>query len=380
MSGPTYSRNEPQNAALRLSLDVNSNSVPTNPGKGTFSPSLSIYLDLIRFLAAVCVVLYHGWPVIFPGSHIKWPGHEAVVVFFVLSGYVIAHATSRPGVTLYIYVIHRIARIVPVAWMGILLGILLSLYLMPSTPWETILLPSFANSLFVAQSGWAFLNAPMNQPYWSLNYEVWYYIIYGCWIFSPSKWRYLLTMCAALLAGPKILLLFPVWLYGVWLYHRTPPMKTTTALIVFSLTLAAGALGTWLNFSDILRNWLYMVFPPAWHLHFSTQFLYDIFLGVATTFNFAAVSALAPVIVIPEWMSRWIRRIAAYTFSLYVFHSLLIELFHKVFHITNAWLFFALMVPPVYLLGQLTEQRTAWFRALLSGKPQARPVLHVEEK
>lgn len=336
--------------------------------KSSIPPSLSIYLDLVRFLAAVCVVFYHGWPVLFPDSHIKWPGHEAVVVFFVLSGYVIAHAATRPGVTVSTYVSHRVARIVPVAWLALILGLLLSMYLLPKSQWSALAFPSLVNAFFVGQSGWAFLNAPLNPPYWSLNYEVWYYIIFGCWLFAPLKWRNVLTILAILIAGPKILLLFPIWLYGVWLYHRMPVMKVKTAMLVFLVTLTLGALGTWMNLSDILRTALYAAFPPAWRLHFSTQFLYDLLLGVVVTFNFASVAALASTVGVPKLAARVIRLVAGYTFSLYVFHSLLIELFDKVFHITNPWLFFAMMIPPVVLLGQLTEQRTAWFRARLSWK------------
>lgn len=336
--------------------------------QSTIPPSLSIYLDLTRFLAAMCVVFYHGWPIIFPDSQIKWPGHEAVVIFFVLSGYVIAHACSRPNVTMWGYISHRVARIIPVAWLALLLGTLLSIYLLPRSQWSELTFPSLANVFFVGQSGWAFLNAPLNQPYWSLNYEVWYYIIFGCWLFAPSKWRTLVTVLAMLVAGPKILLLFPIWLYGVWLYHRMPAMTTTTALLVFAVTLAVASAGTWMNLSDSLRTALYAAFPPAWRLHFSTQFLYDLLLGVVVTFNFASVAALAPIVVVPKLAARLIRFVAGYTFSLYVFHSLLIELFDKVFHITSPWLFFTMMIPPVILLGQLTEQRTAWFRTRLSWK------------
>lgn len=330
------------------------------------APTLSLYLDLVRFLASVSVVLYHSWGFFYPDSRIKWPGHEAVVVFFVLSGYVIAYAATRPGVTASTYLVHRLARIVPVAWLALLVGLVLSLYVTPRGAWPALALPTAANLLFVGHTGWAFLIAPLNEPFWSLNYEVWYYVIFGCWLFAPQRWRLLLTSLALLGAGPKVLLLFPVWLYGVWLYRRMPAMTISTAVVVFTVTLAAGALGTWLNLSDVLRTALYTAFPPAWHLHFSTQFLYDLLLGIAVTFNFAAVSALAPALVVPAGLSRAIRTLAGYTFSLYVFHLPLVTFLTDVCHVTSAWLFYVLMAALVYVLGQLTEQRTGWFRARLS--------------
>src|SRR5689334_1839819 len=61
----------------------------------------SIYLDLVRFVAAMSVVLahcrqnglYEGY---LPSLN---TAHSAVIVFFVLSGYVIAASTMRPGET-----------------------------------------------------------------------------------------------------------------------------------------------------------------------------------------------------------------------------------------------------------------------------------------
>lgn len=128
-------------------------------------PGLSLYLGLFRFLAAVSVVLYHTWARLFPGSHVKWPGHEAVVTFFVLSGYVIMHAATRPGVTLSVYVQHRAARILPVAIGALLLAILITPFIPPGSEsglgvaslrspgywWATI-----ANLFFIGQSAsWA---------------------------------------------------------------------------------------------------------------------------------------------------------------------------------------------------------------------------------
>ena len=86
---------------------------------------LSVYLDLMRFGAASIVVLSHLWVLVVPGHPLPWPGHAAVVVFFVLSGYVIAHA-ARPELGLRGYLHHRIARIYPVVLGAALLSIVLA--------------------------------------------------------------------------------------------------------------------------------------------------------------------------------------------------------------------------------------------------------------
>jgi peptidoglycan/LPS O-acetylase OafA/YrhL len=64
-------------------------------GKG-----LSVYLDMLRVVAALLVVLCHlgqapiGGFDMFSGF-VNW-GHEAVIIFFVLSGFVIHQPRARP--------------------------------------------------------------------------------------------------------------------------------------------------------------------------------------------------------------------------------------------------------------------------------------------
>ena len=347
----------------------------------TIPPGLSLYLDLIRFLAAVSVVLYHTWGRLFPGSHVKWPGHEAVVIFFVLSGYVITHAASRPGVTLSIYVQHRAARILPVAIGALLLAILITPFIPSGTESAQSNLslaslyywwPTFANLFFIAQSGGLFVEPPMNYPFWSLNYEVWYYVIFGAWLFTPKRWQLVTTLAAALLAGPKILMLFPVWLMGVWLYKKMPRMSLPVALWVFGATVVVAAALTWLNVSDILRSRLYAAFPPAWHLHHSTQFLYDFLLGIVVSANFAAVAALSERMAILFVLQRPIRYLASFTFSTYVFHDPLKTLAWDVLGLRNPLAFYLFFIIAIFVLASLTERRTKFYRALLA--PRRTPV------
>jgi peptidoglycan/LPS O-acetylase OafA/YrhL len=88
-------------------------------------PGFSLYLDAVRFLTSVVVLLHHTWPLIFPKFPPPWPRHSAVVVFFVLSGYVITHA-SKPELGLNLYAQHRMARILPVTLTAILLTFCIS--------------------------------------------------------------------------------------------------------------------------------------------------------------------------------------------------------------------------------------------------------------
>ncbi len=334
-------------------------------------PHLSLYLDLVRFLAALAVVLYHSWNQVFPDRPFKWPGHEAVVVFFVLSGYVIAHAATAPGMTLGLYLQHRIARIVPVAWAALLL-VLAACLLRPGLAGNgAVWRDSLANALFVAQSGPFALEAPLNPPFWSLNYEVWYYAIFGAWLFVPARWRLAAVAAACLLAGPKILLLLPVWLLGVLLYRRMPAWPPALAWACLLASLAAGALMTWLDLSDFLRARLYAALPFAWRAHYSTQFLYDNLLGIVVAVHFAAVSSLGRLPRIVARAARPIRWLAGCTFTLYVFHGPLMVLVRDVAGITAPGPFYAALALGVLVAAELTERRVKWYRRRIAalGRP-----------
>ena len=323
----------------------------------TIPKGLSIYLDLIRFLAAVSVVLFHTWDDFFPDFPVKWPGHEAVVVFFVLSGYVIAHAAARPGVTLSVYVQHRIARIVPVAWAALLLACIIL-----AGDEGNLVASTLTNAVFMGQSGFWAVAAPINPPFWSLNYEVWYYVIFAAWMYTPRRYRYLATIVAMLVAGVKILLLFPVWLMGVLLYKKMPALDTNAAKALVLITMIAAGLLYWFDVSDSLRRWLYEVFPPAWRFHYSSQFLYDILLGIIVTVHFAAIASLGQRSNVLERVEIPIRYLAGFTFSLYVFHEPLRSLISPQ---DNPLFFYGQLAFYVFLLANVTEKRVHFFRKIL---------------
>ncbi|RZA29123.1 MAG: hypothetical protein EOP02_05435, partial [Proteobacteria bacterium] len=88
----------------------------------------SVYLDLVRFLAALAVVLMHMRMfklVSIPGSeHWTLLGRESVMAFFVLSGFVIAYTTQMRRPDALEFTVARAARIYSVALPVLLLGFL----------------------------------------------------------------------------------------------------------------------------------------------------------------------------------------------------------------------------------------------------------------
>ncbi|HEY7576230.1 MAG TPA: acyltransferase family protein, partial [Acetobacteraceae bacterium] len=208
---------------------------------------LSLYLDLVRFAAAVVVLLSHAWLVLFPGYPLHWPGPAAVIVFFVLSGFVIAYVTDEKDRTLADYTLDRVSRLWSVALPALGFGMILGHFagqsvFSPEPTWPGAGWRTAANTVFLGQTWFLDLAPPLNGPFWSLNYEAWYYAIFGAWTYLPRPFRVLTAVVLATIAGPKILLLMPCWLLGVVLYRSLwrwqLPERTALLLWLFSLSAA----------------------------------------------------------------------------------------------------------------------------------------------
>jgi len=334
--------------------------------------SLSLYLDLVRFLAAVAVLLFHLWPQLFPNFPLPWPGHAAVIVFFVLSGFMIAHAAHQPGATARSYLQHRAARILSVA----LPALLLSLAIAPlagTTPIHSSGPMTFnpaafwgrmaASLLFIGQSWNLALAPPYNPPYWSLCYEVWYYLIYGAWTFAHGRWRLPLVLLAALCAGPKILLLAPVWLLGVLVWRWRGQLPARSAALLFWVSMTVALLLFWFDVSVVLRNRMAAQWPHAipW-LNESAMFVGDYLLGIAVAGNFLAASSMDGLLRPLFRLGTLTRLAASYTFSLYLYHMPLAILLWNGFGLRSPLLFIPVLVVCLLLLGSLTERQLPLYR------------------
>lgn len=332
--------------------------------KQSIPSGLSLYLDLIRFIAATVVVLNHTWPLVFPRFPLPWPGHSAVVVFFVLSGYVIAHA-SRPDQGFRGYTYRRMARVVPVAYMALILSVVVAPMagtneITSAGPmvfsWQKL----WANFLFLGQS-WADVAPPYNPPYWSLNYEIWYYIIFGTWVYFPNR---CLTIGAALIAGPKILLLFPVWLTGVFIYKKMPKIETRRAAQLFFTTAIFGCAFIWFDVAVNIREQMKVLLPSAMKFAGgSGMFVGDFFLGIIVAFNFIAAANLNIKFLLRHETA--IRKLSSFTFSTYLFHMPLTVLIWNGFGIHAFYFYYPLLALCIFTLGQITEQKTHLYQATL---------------
>lgn len=293
---------------------------------------LSICLDLVRFAAALVVLvchaaqakLYSGW---FPD--IPLAQHYAVVVFFVLSGLVIAASAQQRPSTLTQYAIARAARILPVSLSAlafataafVIVTALGGSAMHTDTYGDLSLRGTLLPLLFLSESSWG-AGPVWNPPYWSLCYEVWYYALFGAAVYLRGGLRIALLIVFALLAGPRILLLLPIWLVGVVL-ALSPPARRTGPLAGL-LLLAAGLAGAWFHTAVVLPGWHLMqalTAPFELQLSYSRFALSDLLLAGAVATAFAGLRPLTT-----RWPAAWLalerpaRLLAGFSFTLYLFH------------------------------------------------------------
>ena len=216
--------------------------------------STSLYLDLIRPLAALLVMLSHvSFNAISGGRLVLFApyGGQAVDVFFVLSGFVIAYVVSTIETDWPTYAISRITRIYSVALPAILLTVILDHFGSRHRPAvyadadQGFGAGAIVRSLTFLGEMWNAHRFPgCNSPYWSLGFEVWYYVAFGAWNFVSRRWRWPAIVAVLVFIGPKVAVMFPVWLMGVGAYHYTVrhrlPARTGWVLLLAPLALLAG--------------------------------------------------------------------------------------------------------------------------------------------
>lgn len=307
--------------------------------------SFSIYLDLTRFLAALVVFIVHAnYPMFTGGLPLLWRlqyfGNDAVMVFFVLSGFVIAYVASQKEKTIPDYVASRLARLYSVGLPALVLTAVLDTlgsHLSPADYdgwWFTAnySILRFMVNLFFANELWFLsIRAFSNGPYWSLGYEFWYYVLFAAAFFLRGRIRIAAVAALCLVIGPKILLLFPIWLLGVWVYHRirTRPVEPTGGWILFLGSMVLYALFRQLDGPDRLLALTAQGLGDAFvlkQLGWSKMFLSSYIAGLLVALNFMGAAALAPQLgrlLLP--IEKPIRYLAGFTFPLYLFHYPLLQ-------------------------------------------------------
>jgi peptidoglycan/LPS O-acetylase OafA/YrhL len=337
--------------------------------------AFSVYLDLVRFCAACLVYLYHSnqrWLItdLLPMSHF---GHASVIVFFVLSGFVIAYVTDTKERRWQDYAASRISRVFSVVVPALVICVILDgvgrgLWPEPyAYPYDRFL-PRVAGSLLMLNEIWfVSITSFSNVPFWSITFEFWYYVLFGLLMFLPRRLGFVCALALLVLLGPKIALLAPIWVAGVVLYRwralERIPLAWAWVMVIGSTAAIVGLhhAGTF----DEITAWFKALIGASRHeqLTFSKFFLADYLLGLLVFCNFAGMRKVAPVLSpVFDRIAAPVRWVAGYTFTLYLLHQPLFLFWGAVLKGNPAsasawWLVTLATALSILGVGYLTEQR-----------------------
>jgi len=313
------------------------------------TPAASANLDLIRGLAAWAVMwghlralffadfqqVQHGGLLLKIVYFLTGFGSEAVLVFFVLSGFLISSAIfSRRASGTWSwrdYAIDRLSRLYVVLIPGLLLGLLwdkVGSSIFASTGIYSHPLESFGFAVVQTRLGIGtflgnvfFLQTIVcptygsNGPLWSLANELWYYVLFPVALAAGFAWKQrsmrravpltILAACVAAFVGWTILLGFLIWLSGTVLVLAYSKCMLSSKSWLVPYTLASSvALALCLVAARTARS-LVLGSDLAVGIAFS------ILLFAVLQMNFGAAGS---------FYSRIARFLAGFSYSLYVLH------------------------------------------------------------
>lgn len=319
------------------------NTPPPPPPAPAAAPR-ACWLDWVRFLAALLVCVVHtrnvvwmDWASIEPASRHLFSlaligvgrlGHEAVMVFFALSGFFVGGACLRSirerSFDGRHYAIDRFSRIYPPYLAAILLS--LAVALIPRIPTPDPSPGSVIGHLFFLQGPFCPV-LPGNVPLWSLAYEACFYVMAGViahlWTQrGRGGWTPLaltLLVLSILWLRHAVWLYAACWAFGALAFHLQDRLRGPR-ILVGGLVLAA--LGTLLHQTGMSTHGsLPTSIPPR--------------LGqdTGTALLAAGVSLTLPWLANASPRTRGARRLgelgaplAAFSYSLYLIHLPVLEL------------------------------------------------------
>lgn len=219
-----------------------------------------IYLQYLRGVAAMMVVYFHS-VVQLKNFGIDQPllpmmGESGVDLFFVLSGFLMWITTSGKEVSPGSFMLKRLMRIVPLYWMLTLTAgaaALLAPSLLKHTLFEvthfvsSLMFFPAPNPSYLEPSQAGLLLTPILVPGWTLNYEMFFYVVFACALFFPQRLR------LPLVAGTFVALAVA----RLALNSQSPALQFYGNPIVFEFVLGMGVAML------VKRRWMIGLAPAA---------------------------------------------------------------------------------------------------------------------
>lgn len=346
-----------------------------------------VFFDFARGISAQAVVLGHGLNIFLPGIFMV-PGHHvfymqsfAVIIFFVLSGYLITSAVlkkrDRPEFTFGSYLLDRIARVVYPLFPALVLIIACDFLVFRGTtrlPFDGVdLSPQAIAGAFTMlfnhpllqefgpRLGTPWINAgPVGSgaPLWSVVAEWWIYVAFGLLAFVALRKK-------KLGVGSALLLVFAI---AVPMGYMARGSYESLAWIIGMLyALAAGRIA---KLPRSFHAWLVILGTAAFlvGLYYSRQNLHSASAILPASVAFCHLYFLIDGIaakrsasgrvpgVIQQWLGGGFRAfslfLSSYSYSLYLLHfSVVSYLWYFLHGVLPAWQLIALSIVASNLLA-----------------------------
>lgn len=333
---------------------------------------LSIYLDLIRFGAAFSVFLFHmgygklsGDPVF--AKFVQF-GTPAVLIFFVLSGFVIAYVNKTREKTVRDYTIARMSRLFSVTVPALLLTAICDtvgnavrpdLYPIPLTVTAFIRDLTFTNNLWFGASSFGSIIS-----YWSLGFEVPYYILFAIGAFARGWLATASILLVAALFGTEVMWMFPVWLIGCVCFSTTINIEIDRPMLGWPLFIAPIIVVVWMIHND-------MLLPIAHGLGYDwSRLLLAYAVGVLFGINIIGARLISGHLLMAlKPLSKMIQWLAGTTFTLYLLHVPFAFVIRSYLpRDIPSWETGIILVPgvltAVFITAEFSERRKKWWRMM----------------
>ena len=346
-------------------------------------------IDLLRFIAAISVVLYHftfrGYyaddlsPVYYGelGEIFKY-GYLGVELFFIISGYVVL--MSSQGKTLAQFFTSRVMRLYPAFWVACTLTFIVVRLFGPAVHapgWSPMLDAPLRGYVFSMTMLHGFFGvADIDGVYWTLTVELSFYFLIALLI--SFNWMRHLTVVLAL------------WLAYCALVGPASPTTPFSILLFpgFAPFFVAGMVFYMLQTKQAPRWQLYILLGVSYLLSLRTvgtglpgtidvfhhAFSLPIVLGLITVFYLVFLG------IVLRWLrlgqSKWLAWAGTLTYPIYLLHhNMGYIVFQRVGNSINRYVLLGAMLVAVlvlaYLLHVLVERRYAnrfgqWLRGQLA--------------
>ncbi|PKM30998.1 MAG: acyltransferase [Gammaproteobacteria bacterium HGW-Gammaproteobacteria-12] len=278
-----------------------------------------VSVQALRALAAWVVVFHHVMQVFFDfqadsfvGRFFAERGAVGVDIFFVISGLVIYLSTQGKRITPWRFMLSRVLRIVPAYWLYSLIAALIIAFANPVMPVQKFDLHHLLLSLFFipAENPGGFGLYPTLNVGWTLNYEMFFYLLFALAFMLTERLRLLFIVLA--LAAFSLLATQP-WMSD---FYR----NSIVYEFVFGMLLGAIYKRGWIRQGLWLP--LLVIAAALLAIHQVDSSMRLLHWGLPSTLIVAACIAMEP------WFrdNRLLRHMGDCSYSVYLLHVIVLSL------------------------------------------------------